>query len=119
MRLVEFDDYPFHQVPTPFSVSGTSDVHFNDGYWFSAYADGWYLATGLRLHPNTNVMDCFASVAREGEQTAVRASRVLRPELTDHGGTGHLGSRVQCCRCSQRRSQAVPPLAGGKPRLVR
>ena len=83
MRLVEFDDYPFHQVPTPFSVSGTSDVHFNDGYWFSAYADGWYLATGLRLHPNTNVMDCFASVAREGEQTAVRASRVLRPELTD------------------------------------
>ena len=83
MRLVECDDYPFHQVPTPFSVSGTSDVHFNDGYWFSAYADGGYLATGLRLHPNTNVMDCFASVARKGEQPAVRASRVLRPELTD------------------------------------
>jgi hypothetical protein len=82
MRLVEFDDYPFHQVPTPFSVSGTSDVHFNDGYWFSTYAEGWYLAAGLRLHPNTNVMDCFASVAREGEQTAVRASRVLRPDMT-------------------------------------
>ena len=84
MRLNGIDDLPFHQVPTPFDVAGTSDVHFNDGYWFATYAPGdWYLAVGLRLHPNTNVMDGFASIARGGEQRAVRCSRVLRPRHTD------------------------------------
>src|SRR3712207_5462154 len=79
MRLSDFDDFPFHQVPTPFNVVGTSDVHFNDGYWFATFAPGWYLAAGLRLHPNTNVMDCFVGLARDGEQHVIRASRVLRP----------------------------------------
>ena len=79
MRLTPFDDHPFHQVPTPFNVVGTSDVHFNDGYWFAAFAPGWYVVAGLRLHPNTNVMDCFAGVMRDGHEHVVRASRVLRP----------------------------------------
>ncbi len=83
MRLSPFDDFPFHQVPTPFNVVGTSDVHFNDGYWFATFANGWYLAAGLRLHPNTNVMDCFVGLARDGEQHVVRASRVLRPRHTE------------------------------------
>ena len=38
VRLNDIDDLPFHQVPTPFDVVGTSDVHFNDGYWFATYA---------------------------------------------------------------------------------
>ena len=84
MRLNDIDDLPFHQVPTPFDVAGTSDVHFNDGYWFATYAPGdWYLAVGLRLHPNTNVMDGFASLARGGEQRGMRCSRVLRPRHTE------------------------------------
>lgn len=80
MRLSSFDDFPCHQAPAPFAVPATSDVHFNDGYWFAAYAEDWYLAAGLRVHPNTNVMDGFAAVARGGEQEAVRASRALRPD---------------------------------------
>jgi hypothetical protein len=84
VRLNDIDDLPFHQVPTPFDVAGTSDVHFNDGYWFATYAPGdWYLAIGMRLHPNTNVMDGFASLARGGEQRAVRCSRALRPRHTE------------------------------------
>jgi hypothetical protein len=82
MRLSDFDDFPFHQVPTPFNIVGTSDVHFNDGYWFATFAEGWYLAAGLRLHPNTNVMDGFVGLARDGEQHVVRTSRVLRPDHT-------------------------------------
>lgn len=82
MRLSTFDDFPFHQVPTPFNVVGTSDVHFNDGYWFATFAEGWYLACGLRLHPNTNVMDGFVGLARDGEQHVLRTSRVLRPDHT-------------------------------------
>jgi hypothetical protein len=83
MRLDDFDDFPFHQVPTPFNVAGTSDVHFNDGYFIAALAEGWYVAAGLRVHPNMNVMDGFAGVARDGEQHVVRASRALRPRFTD------------------------------------
>src|ERR671918_1395672 len=82
MRLTDFDDFPFHQVPSPFNVVGTSDVHFNDGYWFATFAEGWYVVAGLRLHPNTNVMDGFGGVARGGEQHVVRTSRVLRPDHT-------------------------------------
>ncbi|UGS35490.1 hypothetical protein [Capillimicrobium parvum] len=84
MRLDDVDDLPFHQVSTPFNVVGTSDVHFNDGYWFAAYAPGdWYVIFGMRLHPNMNVVDGFAGLARDGEQRVVRASRALRPRYTE------------------------------------
>jgi hypothetical protein len=38
MRLTEFDEFPFHQHPTPFNIPHTSDVHFNDGYFCAAFA---------------------------------------------------------------------------------
>ncbi|MEQ8659300.1 MAG: hypothetical protein RLW62_00635, partial [Gammaproteobacteria bacterium] len=79
MRLSPFDDYPFHQAPTPFATVATSDAHFNDGYFCAFYAADWYFFTGLRLHPNVNVIDGWASVAHGGQQRAVRASRALHP----------------------------------------
>ena len=85
MRLTPFDEYPFHQHPTPFHVPATSDVHFNDGYFCATFAQDWYLVCGIRLHPNMNVIDGFAGLARGGEQRTLRVSRVLRPaagELT-------------------------------------
>jgi hypothetical protein len=85
MRLTSFDEYPFHQHPTPFHVPATSDVHFNDGYFCATFAQDWYLVCGIRLHPNMNVIDGFAGLARGGEQRTLRVSRVLRPaagELT-------------------------------------
>lgn len=83
MQLSDIDDLPFHQTPTPFNILATSDVHFNDGYYFSTYAEDWYLAVGLRLHPNNNVMDGFVSLARHGEQRSCRFSRALRPQYSD------------------------------------
>ncbi len=83
MQLSDIDDLPFHQTPSPFHVLATSDVHFNDGYYFSTYADDWYLAAGMRLHPNNNVVDGFVSLARGGEQRSVRFSRALRPRHSD------------------------------------
>ena len=68
MRLTSFDEYPFHQHPTPFHVPATSDVHFNDGYFCATFAQDWYLVCGIRLHPNMNVIDGFAGLARGGEQ---------------------------------------------------
>jgi hypothetical protein len=83
MRLTPFDDYPFHQAPTPFATVATSDAHYNDGYFCAFYAPGWYFFTGLRLHPNVNVMDGWASAAHANRQTAVRASRALHPRYEE------------------------------------
>jgi hypothetical protein len=79
VSITGFDEYPFHQQPTPLSVPVTTDAHFNDGYWFAFYNAGWYVVAGLRLHPNANVLDGFAAVVRNGRQLCVRASRALRP----------------------------------------
>lgn len=83
MRISPFDEYPFHQVPTPFGTVGTTDSHFNDGYWFAFFAADWYFFAGIRLHPNVNAIDGFASVAHGDRQRAVRASRALRPRYED------------------------------------
>jgi hypothetical protein len=83
MRVHPIDDHPFHQAPTPFNVVATSDPHFNDGYWFSFYAPGWYFVCGLRLHPNTNTIDGFAGCTHDGEERSVRVSRALRPRYQD------------------------------------
>lgn len=83
MQLNEFDEYPFHQHPTPFNIPFTSDVHFNDGYFCATFAEDWYVVTGVRLHPNMNVIDGFAGIARGGEQRVVRASRALRPRSAE------------------------------------
>ena len=79
MNLTGFDDFPFHQHPTPFSTAATSDAHFNDGYFVAFYAQNWYFFSGLRLHPNVNVIDGWGSVANDNRQTAVRVSRALHP----------------------------------------
>lgn len=83
MQLSDIDDLPFHQTPTPFSVLATSDVHFNDGYYFSTYSEDWYIAAGLRLHANMNVVDGFVTLGRGGEQRSCRFSRALHPKHSE------------------------------------
>lgn len=80
MQLSDIDDLPFHQAPTPFNVLATSDPHFNDGYYFATYAEEWYVALGMRLHPNTNTIDGFINIARGSEQRSWRFTRALRPD---------------------------------------
>ena len=79
MELSAYDDYPFHQAPTPFATAATSDAHYNDGYFAAFYHEGWYFCTGMRLHPNVNVIDAWVCVAHNNRQSAVRASRALHP----------------------------------------
>ncbi|MBM3678813.1 MAG: hypothetical protein FJW96_13190 [Actinobacteria bacterium] len=83
LRLNPFDDYPFHQAIAPIDIPVTSDPHFNDGYWWSFYAPGYYGFCGLRVHPNSNVMDGYAGLVVGGEQRNVRFSRALRPRAND------------------------------------
>ncbi len=82
-RLTAFDDYPFHQGFTPFNVPVTSDTHYQDGYYFAWYRPGEHWFCGLRVHPNTNVMDGYAGVVTGGEQRSIRFSRALRPRYDE------------------------------------
>lgn len=98
MDLHPVDDLPFHQAPTPFNVASTSEVHFNDGYWFATYTDDVYLTVGLRVHPNMNVMDGFAGVTTDGTQRTTRFSRPLRPQCDSL----QLGLRLEVREPTQR-----------------
>jgi hypothetical protein len=82
-RINPFDDFPFHQTAAPVDVPAQSDRHYNDGYWFCFYRPGSYAFCGLRLHPNSNVMDGYAGMVHRGEQRTVRFSRALRPRAND------------------------------------
>jgi len=82
-RINPFDDFPFHQTAAPIDVPQQSDRHFNDGYWFSFYHRGSYAFCGLRLHPNSNVIDGYAGMVHRGEQRTVRFSRALRPRANE------------------------------------
>ena len=83
MQLNPFDDFPFHQALSPIDVPATSDSHFNDGYYFAFYRPGLHVFMGLRLHPNSNVMDGYAGAVVAAEQRDVRFSRALRPRTND------------------------------------
>lgn len=83
LRLTALDDLPFHQAITPFPVPFTSDPRFNDGYYFGFFAPGWFAYLGLRLYPNTNVLDGYGGAVVDGEQRTVRASRALRPRVDE------------------------------------
>jgi hypothetical protein len=82
-RINPFDDFPFHQSITPIDVPEQSDRHFNDGYWFAFYQAGSYVFCGLRLHPNSNVMDGYGGIVHRGEQRNARFSRALRPRSNE------------------------------------
>ena len=73
------DDLPVHQTAAPLPEPATSDTHFNDGYYFAFYAPGVHVFAGLRLHPNTNVMDGYGGAVAHGTQRNLRVSRALRP----------------------------------------
>ena len=73
------DDLPVHQTAAPLPEPATSDTHFNDGYYFAFYAPGFHVFAGLRLHPNTNVMDGYGGAVAHGTQRNLRVSRALRP----------------------------------------
>jgi hypothetical protein len=79
------DDLPVHQTTAPLPEPATSDTHFNDGYYFAFYAPGVHAFAGLRLHPNTNVMDGYGGAVAGGVQRNVRVSRALRPQTYPFG----------------------------------
>ena len=89
------DDLPVHQTAAPLPEPATSDTHFNDGYYFAFYAPGFHVFAGLRLHPNTNVMDGYGGAVAHGD--AAQPPRQPRP-------AARARTRSRSARCSWRSS---------------
>jgi len=77
--LTPLDDFLAHQTPETFDHVATGDRNFFDRYYFNCHTlDGEvFLALGMGLYPNLNVIDAFVSIVFEGKQFIVRASRLL------------------------------------------
>ena len=82
--ITKADDYPIHQKPTPIAEVGTSR-NFYDRYFFNGYSsdDKIFFGAALCVYPNLNIMDAAFTIAHQGIQHNVRASRILDLERLD------------------------------------
>lgn len=84
-RLTRLDELPRHQAGGTFDTVVDSSPRWSDGFYFTT-GDGdgdVALFSGLRLHPNTDVLDAFVCVSSRGRQHNARFSRRLRPRIDD------------------------------------
>ena len=84
-RLTKLDEWPRHQTGRTFDSVVSDSPHWNDGYYFTLgdAESGVTMFSGLRLYPNTDVMDGYVCLVVDGQQHNVRASRRLRPRNDD------------------------------------
>ena len=80
--LTQYDEYPVHQTVQPFSEPVSTDYTWNDGYYFDFYDPVREIDVfmSLRVHPNTNMINAFVGVVKDGHQRTLRLSRVWRPD---------------------------------------
>ena len=83
--LSSADDLPVHQVAQPVAVTGTTDRHFYDRYYFCAHHSDSSVAVvaGLGQYPNLGVTDAFLSVTWKDRQEVLRCSRELDSDRLD------------------------------------
>lgn len=82
--LTPYDEYPVHQVAHPFSHVPSTDYSWDDGYYFGVMspADGVFLATGLRVNPNSDMVGGYALLNIRGRQFTLRFNRCWRPDFS-------------------------------------
>src|SRR5437867_10919678 len=80
--LTAFDDYLIHQTPEPVAHPGTGDRNFYDRHFFNGFSreGDLFFGAALGLYPNRRVMDAAFTVARDGRQHSVHASRLAPAE---------------------------------------
>jgi hypothetical protein len=88
MELTQYDDYPIHQAPYPFSYIPEPDYSWDEGYYFGvANPDaGIFLITGLRISPNSDVIGIHAGLNQNGVQRTLRLSREWRKHVDVSAG---------------------------------
>jgi len=83
--LLDVDDYPVHQTPSPLAhvMGGHPDAY--DRFWFNAYREDLFVGVALGLYPNRGVIDAALGAVRGGVQRSVYASGELHARETAVG----------------------------------
>lgn len=81
--LTKYDEYPVHQSAHPFSRIPSTDLSWDEGYYFGVFnADHQvFLLTGLRVNPNADMVGGYAVINIAGRQYSVRLSRCWRQQI--------------------------------------
>jgi hypothetical protein len=88
MQLTQYDDYPIHQAPYPFSYIPATDPAWDEGYYFGIFNTelGLFMMTGMRINPNTDMIGGHAGLSVKGVERTIRLSREWRKNCDTHLG---------------------------------
>jgi hypothetical protein len=88
LKLTQYDDYPVHQAPYPFSYIPEPDYSWDEGYYWGIMNPdaGLFLITGLRISPNSDVIGIHAGLNVRGRQRTLRLSREWRKHCDPSAG---------------------------------
>ena len=86
--LTPYDEYPCHQVPQPFSHIPSTDLNWDEGYYFGVMNpdEQVMFCTGFRINPNTDMIGGYALINVGGVQRTFRFSRCWRREFNTRIG---------------------------------
>jgi hypothetical protein len=81
--LTPYDEYPVHQAPHPFSYVPSTDYNWDDGYYWGVFSPQAqvFLAIGMRVNPNTDMVGGYALMNEAGRQLTVRFNRCWRRDF--------------------------------------
>jgi hypothetical protein len=81
--LTPYDEFPVHQAPLPFSHIPSTDYNWDDGYYWGAFnpQEKVFLAVGMRVNPNTDMVGGYALLNEDGRQVTVRFNRCWRRDF--------------------------------------
>src|SRR5690606_15786419 len=80
--LTQYDEYPVHQSPYPFSQIPSTDISWDDGYFQAVWSveHRIYLTMSMRINANTDIIGGSVILSFNEKQYAIRLSRVWRPD---------------------------------------
>jgi hypothetical protein len=81
--ISQYDEFPVHQSPYPFSDIPVTDYSWDDGYFFGIYnaAANVFFFSGMRVSPNTDMIAAYAGVSIGGHQHTTRLKRPWREHM--------------------------------------
>lgn len=81
--LSKYDEYPVHQASRPFDHIPSTDLNWDEGYYFGVFSadEKVYLLTGMRINPNADMIGGYAIINIAGRQYSVRFSRTWRQQM--------------------------------------
>lgn len=81
--ITQYDEFPVHQSPHPFSEIPVTDFSWDDGYFFGVYdaSQGVFFFSGMRVSPNTDMIGAYAGLSIGGHQHTSRFKRPWRAHV--------------------------------------